>query len=120
MSGTSTLKAVATVTTLCVLAGLANSASAASCRSDRGRCQSPAVNAGADRSVTYRGTANIPFAPDFANVKVVETATGRFIRNVNFRGDTGFRRALTPTRGAYRCRVEAIGPDRGTVACSIN
>lgn len=116
MSRMNALKAAAAVTTLCVLAGLANSASAASCWSDRGRCTTPPVQAGAERTVVYRATAN-PLHR--GNVKIIQTATGRFIRNDNFRGDTGFRRARTPTRGAYRCRVEAVF-GRGTVTCSIN
>lgn len=115
------LKTVLMTATLCALGGLANSASAATCFENDGRCQSAPVNAGADRKVSYRCTINIPYRPDLGNCKIVEVATGRFPVNRNFRGDTGNRlTGLLPTRGAYRCVVEAVGPDRGAVYCRIN
>ena len=119
MSTQITLKAVLMTATLCALAGLANSASAAECRQTDGNCQAQA-NAGADRRVSFRCTINISIQPDRGNCKVVEVATGRFLENFDFTGDTGTRVISTPTTGAYQCRVEAVGPDRGTAFCAIN
>jgi hypothetical protein len=120
MSKQKSMKTVLMAAALCALAGLANSAAAASCSDNDGNCQSAPINAGADRLVTVRCTINIGGgAPDLGNCKVIEVATGRFILNRNFRGDTGSVRVPVPTTGAYRCAVEANGPDRGRVFCSI-
>jgi hypothetical protein len=120
MSKQKSMKTVLMAAALCALAGLANSASAAQCSENDGNCQSGSVNAGADRQVSFRCTINIPNRPDRGNCKVIEVASGRFIQNFDFTGDTGTRTTSVPTTGAYRCAVEAVGPDAGRVFCSIN
>lgn len=119
MSRKITLKAATAIVTLCALtAGVAESASAASCTSNQGRCTTRYVDAGANRMVTYRATALIPWQPDLGNVQIM-ARSGRVIRNSNFWGDTRSVRLRTPTSGTYRCRVEAVGVNRGRVSCSI-
>lgn len=118
MSMQSTLKTVLITTALCALAGLANSASAASCTSTRGECTTPPVNAGADRRLILRCTANVPGGPDAGSYTVFDAATGRRVVSGSCIG-SGSRLIPVPTEGAYRCTVRArVRPAR--VFCSLN
>lgn len=110
-----TLKAGVVMATLLV----GNAAWADTCRQDDGHCRTGSVNAGADRVIGYRCTINVPRAIDAGNCKIIEVATGRFVLDDNFRGDTSNRSVRTPTTGAYYCVVERVGLNRGTVYCNI-
>jgi hypothetical protein len=114
----SALKTALMATTLYALAGLANSVSAATCTDTSETCTTGPVNAGADRQLTLRCTANVLGGPDAGRYTVVDVATGWGIGSGSCIG-SGSRPISVPTEGAYRCTVRAGGRPDARVFCSL-
>jgi hypothetical protein len=110
------LKFLLPVTGLCTLLAWAQPGWAASCRSDFGSCVTPAVRG---KTFSMAATAfNIVGRPAEGQSRLIDAATGRFIRTAIFVGRWGPRIVSTGGRTrSLKCAVQAIGRDR--VSCTL-
>jgi hypothetical protein len=116
MSSVKPLKFLLPVAGLCTLLVGADPGWAASCRSERGRCVTPAVSGRAfSLTSTADGVANLPA---YGRSTLIDAPTGRFIAIYNFAERLGPRAIRFGGRTrSLKCAVEALNFSR--VSCTL-